>query len=313
MKKKKLGRKSKRTPELDRRIYAILRGGLTVKGMCEIAGIAQRTFYSWCEADPAFFAETQRAIGQSKIFLVEKLRRSKDWRAAAFLLERRWPEEYGRVTERPIPLDPVATPLPELRITIMNADGTELPVDPVTGLAALNPWAKDSLDLESQKACMEKFPLLAEHLQRIAKGGGFTFKHAAETLDEQAKRAQLKSIDYGALHHATNVFREGGGQSITERNVAQSRFVKENPPEVVDFYKREAMPLRPFWSKAVRNLTKLSEVLSRDPNTGALLRRAQTIEDGWLQSELASAKEAESAARAAVERAERLSGAVRMS
>jgi hypothetical protein len=47
--------------------------------------------------------------------------------------------------------------------------------------------------------------------------------------------------------------------------------------------------------------------MARDPNTGALLRRAQTIEDDWLQSELASAKEAESVARAAYERALRLS------
>ena len=67
--------------------------------------------------------------------------------------------------------------------------------------------------------------------------------------------------------------------------------------------RREAQPLRPFWSKAVRNLTKLSEVLGRDPNTGAVLRRAQTIEDAWLASELASAKEAEQTARAAYDRA----------
>src|SRR5207249_2730667 len=97
--------------------------------------------------------------------------------------------------------------------------------------------------------------------------------------------------------------RQEGDASLT----AQSRFARDNPPEVVEFYKREAQPLRPFWSKGERNLTKLSEVLGRDPNTGAVLRRAQTIEDGWIASELASAKEAEAAARAALEKALRLS------
>ena len=94
---------------------------------------------------------------------------------------------------------------------------------------------------------------------------------------------------------------------MTARTAAQSRFIKENPPEVVEFYRREAQPLRPFWSKAVRNMTKLSEVLGKDPNAGAVLRRAQAIEDAWIASELASAKEAEAAARANYEKALRLS------
>jgi hypothetical protein len=35
---------------------------------------------------------------------VDKLRRSDDWRAGAFLLERRWPSEFGRCAERELPL-----------------------------------------------------------------------------------------------------------------------------------------------------------------------------------------------------------------
>jgi hypothetical protein len=34
-----------------------------------------------------------RAIGPSKIVLVDKIKASEDWRAQAFLLERRWPNE----------------------------------------------------------------------------------------------------------------------------------------------------------------------------------------------------------------------------
>jgi len=43
---------------------------------------------------------TARAIEQSKIALVRKIKASEDWRAQAFLAERRWPNEHDfeRVT-----------------------------------------------------------------------------------------------------------------------------------------------------------------------------------------------------------------------
>jgi hypothetical protein len=50
------------------------------------------------------FGKFTCAIGKSKIALVNKLRRSDDWRASAFLLERRFPAEFGRVAEREMPL-----------------------------------------------------------------------------------------------------------------------------------------------------------------------------------------------------------------
>jgi len=54
----------------------------------------------------AFSQASTRAIGQSTIFLVEELRQSDDWRAQAFLLERRWPNEFGRSDARPLPKEP---------------------------------------------------------------------------------------------------------------------------------------------------------------------------------------------------------------
>ena len=133
---KKKGRKSKLTPELRRRICIMLSRGHTIKTVCEAVGIAERTYYDW-QKHPHFSQATTCAIGQSKIFLVEKLRQSKDWRATAFLLERRWPEEYGRVTERPIPVDPSQPVAPiECRIIIKNEDGTELPLFATEGETA---------------------------------------------------------------------------------------------------------------------------------------------------------------------------------
>ena len=65
--------------------------------------IAERTYFDWCEKHLHFSQVTTCAIGKSKIGLVDKLRLSDDWRAAAFLLERRWPDEFGRCDIRPLP------------------------------------------------------------------------------------------------------------------------------------------------------------------------------------------------------------------
>jgi hypothetical protein len=107
MKKKKArGRKSLLNAQLERKICRLLAAGHTIATVCEAVGIAERTYYEWREKYPHFSQATTRAIGQSKIFLVEKLRQSDDWRAQAFLLERRWPHEFGRSDARPLPKEP---------------------------------------------------------------------------------------------------------------------------------------------------------------------------------------------------------------
>src|SRR5262245_60149160 len=102
----KRGRKSKLTPALRKRICTLLAQGHTIKTVCETVGIAERTYFDWCEKYSHFSQVTTCAIGQSKILLVKKLRRSDDWRAAAFLLERRWPDEFGRCDARMLPKEP---------------------------------------------------------------------------------------------------------------------------------------------------------------------------------------------------------------
>jgi Bacteriophage Sf6, terminase small subunit-like len=103
---KQLGRKPKLSPELQKEICEHLAHGYTVTTVCEIVGIAERTYYTWCSEKKHFSQATTRAIGESKKFLHDKLRQSDDWRAASFLLERRWPREYGKVVERQLPDEP---------------------------------------------------------------------------------------------------------------------------------------------------------------------------------------------------------------
>jgi Bacteriophage Sf6, terminase small subunit-like len=100
----KRGRKSKLIPALRTRICTLLAQGRTIKTVCEAVGIAERTYFDWCEKHLHFSQATTCAIGKSKIALVNNLRRSDDWRASAFLLERRFPREFGRVDVRELPV-----------------------------------------------------------------------------------------------------------------------------------------------------------------------------------------------------------------
>src|SRR2546430_17095498 len=99
-KRKKRGRATLLNAQLQRKICDLLAQGHTVSAVCGAVGIGERTFYDWHEKHPHFSQATSRAIGQSKIALLDKLRQSDDWRAQAFLLARRWPTEFGKSEAR---------------------------------------------------------------------------------------------------------------------------------------------------------------------------------------------------------------------
>jgi hypothetical protein len=103
---KRGGRKTLLTIPLQRKIERLLAQGHTIATVCQTIAIGERTYYQWCERNPQFAQATTCAIGKSKIALVDKLRRSDDWRASAFLLERRWPNEFGRCDIRLLPKEP---------------------------------------------------------------------------------------------------------------------------------------------------------------------------------------------------------------
>jgi hypothetical protein len=73
----------------------------TIKTSAAANGIGERTFFTWMETKPAFAAAVNRARAKAKAKLVRVITKQapRDWRAAAFILERSWPNEYAR-TER---------------------------------------------------------------------------------------------------------------------------------------------------------------------------------------------------------------------
>ena len=89
--------KTKKTRE---ELLANLREGLTIKDACALAGINRCTYYSWLEnGSEDWIQKVSEAESYAKAMLVQQVKidgtAKQDWRAAAWLLERRWPEDYG--------------------------------------------------------------------------------------------------------------------------------------------------------------------------------------------------------------------------
>ena len=81
MKRKPRGRKTLLDAQLQRKICGLLAQGHTASAVCGAVGIGERTFYDWLQKHRHFSQAATRAIGQSKIALLDKLRLSDDWRA----------------------------------------------------------------------------------------------------------------------------------------------------------------------------------------------------------------------------------------
>ena len=97
-----------------------MRKGVIIKHACIGAGICEKTYHNWQneasdnELDPLdpeeslgknpnrddvlryFVRETSRALNDYSSELLEKIHNADSWQAAAWILERRFPEEFGR-------------------------------------------------------------------------------------------------------------------------------------------------------------------------------------------------------------------------
>ena len=108
-KKSNAGRKSKKTPERIERLLSNLREGLSQAASISQAGIAKTTFYNWLKTDEQFKADVEAAedfaeavqIAQIKSLGEAKL----DWRAYAWLLERRFPDRWSAKRETEVTIN----------------------------------------------------------------------------------------------------------------------------------------------------------------------------------------------------------------
>jgi len=92
------GRPTKLTTEVQERLGQAIRMGLTHKEAAAYAGIGERTFYDWMR-DKAHFAQfinAREGEGQATLLALIQRAAKEDWRAAAWILEHRWPEEWAK-------------------------------------------------------------------------------------------------------------------------------------------------------------------------------------------------------------------------
>jgi len=92
------GRPTKRTSELEAELLAAIEGGATFGLACELVGISYVVFCLWRRQDQEFAARVDAASARGDMARIRKVEQhgDQDWRAPAWLLERRRPLEYGR-------------------------------------------------------------------------------------------------------------------------------------------------------------------------------------------------------------------------
>jgi transposase len=94
-----VGRPSKRTPEREARLLEALRAGNNRNAACHYAGITPETFSQWQHRFSEFSVAVQKAEADAQVRMVAQIAQSAhagQWTAAAWWLERKFPDEWGR-------------------------------------------------------------------------------------------------------------------------------------------------------------------------------------------------------------------------
>lgn len=88
------GRPTLRTPEIVKALEHAFSMGSTVAGACFHAGIAESTYYSWCEKDPEFMERNQllKELQVLKALETVSIAIESDPSMAKWYLERRHPD-----------------------------------------------------------------------------------------------------------------------------------------------------------------------------------------------------------------------------
>ena len=102
-----MARNTKLTPETQNKIVQAIRIGATYKHAADYAGISEASLYGWLAREKKetkgiyfeFLDAVKRAGGEATVGWLAKIEKAAtegSWQAAAWKLERRHPDDYGR-------------------------------------------------------------------------------------------------------------------------------------------------------------------------------------------------------------------------
>jgi len=103
----KMGRRTKLTPDLQDRLLGLIRQGNYIDTACKLVGLDRTVIYDWLKRgskdDPEepytsfalAFWEAEGEAEKNVLAIIDKAA-AVDWKAAAWKIERRWPERWGR-------------------------------------------------------------------------------------------------------------------------------------------------------------------------------------------------------------------------
>jgi hypothetical protein len=94
--RRKPGPKPKIGDRQAEQVYAILAVGGSLNDAADVLGIGRQTLNDRLAADPEFRKGVDRSVAEGKTRLIRKVGNATTWRAAAWMLERKWGREFGR-------------------------------------------------------------------------------------------------------------------------------------------------------------------------------------------------------------------------
>ncbi len=99
------GRNSKYSTQIQAALCKWLKKGCSYKDACAMEGISYETFRTWEKEKSAFSVALKKAEAECKAARIATILKAseKSWQAAAWWLERRCPDEYGRMVKEEKP------------------------------------------------------------------------------------------------------------------------------------------------------------------------------------------------------------------
>jgi hypothetical protein len=151
----KRGRPSKLTPDVRKKILDATLTGASLTDVAAYAGISTKSLKRYREQDPAFKAEFEQAEATAAVGFCLTIKRASDrgeWKAAAWWLERRRPEDWCLKLILELVLE-------KLKAALTQSSETESQIDPeklsVAELKLLREWIVRSLPAAKEETRSE--------------------------------------------------------------------------------------------------------------------------------------------------------------